>query len=235
MRTWRMPATHYAPPDQVHFTWDAGHAPSLTIADGDTVVFHTRDVSDNQIGPDSDSSVVAGMDWDRVYPLAGPVSSRAPSPATRSRWRSSTCTRRAGDGPRSSRARPAGRRVPGPVPAGLRHLQRRRRAVPRGHRDPAHAVPRDDGRLPGRRERSAGHAARDLRRQHGHPPARRRHDAVPPGARRGRAVLLRRRARLPGRRRGLRHRPRGADVQRAALQRPVRPLDPGALSSDLGP
>ena len=68
-----MPATHYAPPDQVHFTWDAGHAPSLTIADGDTVVFHTRDVSDNQIGPDSDSSVVAGMDWDRVYPLAGPV------------------------------------------------------------------------------------------------------------------------------------------------------------------
>src|SRR4051795_11101295 len=73
MRTLRMPATHYAPPDQVHYTWDAGHAPSLTIADGDTVVFHTRDVSDDQIGPDSDSSVVAGMDWDRVYPLAGPV------------------------------------------------------------------------------------------------------------------------------------------------------------------
>src|SRR3954469_10152691 len=73
MRTLRMPATHYAPPDQVHYTWDAGHAPSLRIADGDTVVFHTRDVSDDQIGPDSDSSVVAGMDWDRVYPLAGPV------------------------------------------------------------------------------------------------------------------------------------------------------------------
>jgi acetamidase/formamidase len=73
MRTLRMPATHYAPPDQVHFTWDAGHAPSLTIADGDTVVFHTRDVSDNQIGPGSDASVVAGMDWDRVYPLVGPV------------------------------------------------------------------------------------------------------------------------------------------------------------------
>src|SRR3954449_1187355 len=73
MRTLRMPATHYAPPDQVHYTWDAGHAPSLRIADGDTVVFHTRDVSDDQIGPGSDSSVVARMDWDRVYPLAGPV------------------------------------------------------------------------------------------------------------------------------------------------------------------
>jgi acetamidase/formamidase len=30
-------------------------------------------VSDNQIGPDSDTSVIAGLDWDRVYPLAGPV------------------------------------------------------------------------------------------------------------------------------------------------------------------
>jgi acetamidase/formamidase len=68
-----MPATHYAPEDRVHYTWDTGTDPSLTIADGDTVVFHTRDVSDNQIGPDSDTSVVAGLDWDRVYPLAGPV------------------------------------------------------------------------------------------------------------------------------------------------------------------
>lgn len=73
MRTSRMPATHYVPADRVHYTWDAGHAPALTIADGDTVVVHTRDVSDNQIGPDSDVSAVAGMDWERVYPLAGPI------------------------------------------------------------------------------------------------------------------------------------------------------------------
>jgi acetamidase/formamidase len=68
-----MGRTHYFPTDEVHFTWDAGNAPVITIADGDTVVFETRDVSDNQIGPDSDTSVVAGLDWDRVYPLAGPV------------------------------------------------------------------------------------------------------------------------------------------------------------------
>jgi hypothetical protein len=66
-------ATHYFPLDQVHFTWDTGHAPGLTVADGDIVVFETRDVSDNQIGPDSDSSVIPGLNWDRVYPLAGPV------------------------------------------------------------------------------------------------------------------------------------------------------------------
>jgi acetamidase/formamidase len=68
-----MARTHYCPTDRVHFTWDTGNEPLLTIADGDTVVFETRDVSDDQIGPQSDTSVIAGLDWDRVYPLAGPV------------------------------------------------------------------------------------------------------------------------------------------------------------------
>jgi acetamidase/formamidase len=68
-----MASTHYCPTDSVHYTWDAGNEPLLTIADGDTVVFETRDVSDDQIGPGSDSSVIATLDWTRVYPLAGPV------------------------------------------------------------------------------------------------------------------------------------------------------------------
>jgi acetamidase/formamidase len=68
-----MPKTHYFPSDQVHFTWDAGNAPVLTVESGDTVVVHTRDVSDDQIGPDSTVDVIAGLDWDRVYPLAGPI------------------------------------------------------------------------------------------------------------------------------------------------------------------
>jgi acetamidase/formamidase len=49
------------------------HEPVIAVDDGDTVVVETRDVSDNQIGPDSDASVIAGLDWDRVYPLAGPI------------------------------------------------------------------------------------------------------------------------------------------------------------------
>src|SRR3954467_3839894 len=68
-----MAETHYFPSDQVHFTWDAGNAPVLTVESGDTVVVHTRDVSDDQIGPDSTVDVIAGLDWDRVYPLAGPI------------------------------------------------------------------------------------------------------------------------------------------------------------------
>src|SRR3954452_6580289 len=73
-------ATHYFPEDLVHFTWDAGAEPVITIADGDTVVINTRDVSDNQIGPDSDSSVIDSLNWDRVYPLAGPIAVEGAKP-----------------------------------------------------------------------------------------------------------------------------------------------------------
>jgi len=75
-----MAQTHYFPTDVVHFTWDAGREPALEIDDGDTVIVETRDVSDNQIGPDSTTDVVAGLNWDRVYPLAGPIAVRGAEP-----------------------------------------------------------------------------------------------------------------------------------------------------------
>ncbi|MGZ4193467.1 MAG: acetamidase/formamidase family protein [Solirubrobacteraceae bacterium] len=68
-----MARTHYLPDEQVHFTWDTGNEPRVVVDSGDTVVVWTRDVSDNQITPDSDTSVIAGLDWDRVYPLNGPI------------------------------------------------------------------------------------------------------------------------------------------------------------------
>jgi acetamidase/formamidase len=68
-----MAMTHYFPADRVHYTWDAGNEPVITIESGDTVVVTTRDVSDNQITPESDASAIAGLDWERVYPLAGPI------------------------------------------------------------------------------------------------------------------------------------------------------------------
>ena len=51
-----MARTHYFPHDQVHFTWDEGNEPVLTVESGDTVVVHTRDVSDNQITPGVDDA-----------------------------------------------------------------------------------------------------------------------------------------------------------------------------------
>ena len=66
-------ATHYIPQDRVHFTWDAGHEPAAAVESGDVIVVHSRDVSDNQITPSSTAAVLTTMNWDRVYPLAGPI------------------------------------------------------------------------------------------------------------------------------------------------------------------
>jgi acetamidase/formamidase len=75
-----MARTHHLPDEQVHFTWDTGNEPRLVVDSGDTVVVWTRDVSDNQIGPDSDVSVIAGLDWERVYPLLGPIAVHGAEP-----------------------------------------------------------------------------------------------------------------------------------------------------------
>src|SRR5665213_1644424 len=68
-----MAQTHHFPADTVHFAWDIGLEPALEIKSGDTVVVETRDVSDNQLGPQSTVDVLDGLDWARVYPLAGPI------------------------------------------------------------------------------------------------------------------------------------------------------------------
>ncbi len=68
-----MATTHTYPSASVHYTWDSSSEPTLTIRSGDAVVLETRDVSDNQFGPDSTAEAIAGIDWDRVYPLAGPI------------------------------------------------------------------------------------------------------------------------------------------------------------------
>jgi acetamidase/formamidase len=68
-----MATTRYFPVDTVHFSWDVRHEPMMTIDPGDTVVVHTRDVSDNQITPASTSAILATLNWERVYPLAGPI------------------------------------------------------------------------------------------------------------------------------------------------------------------
>ncbi len=68
-----MARTHYFPADRVQYRWDNRADPVLTVAPGDTVVYELREVSDGQIGPASTADVLAGLNWDRVYPLAGPL------------------------------------------------------------------------------------------------------------------------------------------------------------------
>ncbi len=68
-----MATTHDLRPDGVHFKWDIDNHPVLTIQAGDTVSLESRDVSDNQVTPESTSADVPTIDWERVYPLAGPI------------------------------------------------------------------------------------------------------------------------------------------------------------------
>src|SRR3954447_7113075 len=75
-----MPRTHYLRDEHVHYKWDVDNEPVLTIDSGDTVVLWTREVSDNQIGPDSDASALANFDWQRAYPLTGPIAVRGAQP-----------------------------------------------------------------------------------------------------------------------------------------------------------
>ncbi len=75
-----MAQTHYFPEDRVHYLWDNELDPILTVAPGDTVVYHTREVSDGQISPDSTAEVLGNLDWDRLYPLAGPVAVEGAEP-----------------------------------------------------------------------------------------------------------------------------------------------------------
>jgi acetamidase/formamidase len=68
-----MARTHKFPTDRVHFTWDVTNEPVLSVESGDTVVYETREVSDGQITPDSTTGVLDTLDWNRLYPLAGPI------------------------------------------------------------------------------------------------------------------------------------------------------------------
>src|SRR3954468_8499201 len=75
-----MPDEHQFPDDRVHFTWDVDHEAVLTVHSGDTVTLESRDVSDNQLGPGSQASDIEALDWDRVYPLAGPIAIEGAQP-----------------------------------------------------------------------------------------------------------------------------------------------------------
>jgi acetamidase/formamidase len=72
--------THYYPEDKVHYVWDNELDPVITVTPGDTVVYQTREVSDGQITPSSTADVIATFDWDRIYPLAGPVAVEGAEP-----------------------------------------------------------------------------------------------------------------------------------------------------------
>jgi len=64
---------HFIDPNKIHYVWDNSLDPAIEIDPGDRVVFELRDVTDNQITPNSTAEDLTKLDWNRVYPLSGPV------------------------------------------------------------------------------------------------------------------------------------------------------------------
>lgn len=68
-----MATTHYLPNDKLHFLWNATNEPALKIKSGDSVVLETAEITDDQIGYQSTKEVLKDLNWDRMYPLSGPI------------------------------------------------------------------------------------------------------------------------------------------------------------------
>jgi acetamidase/formamidase len=73
-------AEHYIPHDKLHYKWDMTNPPAVEINSGDVVHCETEEVSGGQIRPGSPASVFASLDFNRLYPLAGPVFVRDAEP-----------------------------------------------------------------------------------------------------------------------------------------------------------
>jgi acetamidase/formamidase len=73
-------AEHVLERGRVHYKWDNGIPPAIEIDPGDTIHFETEEVTDGQVTPGCPASVLGAIDFDRLYPLAGPVFVRGAEP-----------------------------------------------------------------------------------------------------------------------------------------------------------
>jgi len=58
---------------KVHYKWDQSLPPAIEVDPGDVVHFETEEVTDGQVKPGSPASALTSLDFNRLYPLAGPV------------------------------------------------------------------------------------------------------------------------------------------------------------------
>src|SRR5215218_9974743 len=66
--------------EPTHRHWDATLAPVLEVEPGDVVVADTEDFAGGQIGRKSTAADLLELDFDAIYPLAGPIAVRGARP-----------------------------------------------------------------------------------------------------------------------------------------------------------
>ncbi len=65
---------------KIHYKWDNSLPPAIEIEPGDVVHCETEEVTDGQIKPGMDASILGNLDFDRLYPLAGPIYVKSAEP-----------------------------------------------------------------------------------------------------------------------------------------------------------
>lgn len=67
------PQSHILDRKKIHYKWDNSLPPAIEINSGDVVHCETEEVSDGQIKPGMPATVLGNLDFNRLYPLAGPI------------------------------------------------------------------------------------------------------------------------------------------------------------------
>jgi acetamidase/formamidase len=71
---------HEVRADAYSYVWDNAIEPALSVASGEELLLHVRDASDEQIDAASGADAVAGLDFEHVNPVSGPVEVRGARP-----------------------------------------------------------------------------------------------------------------------------------------------------------
>jgi acetamidase/formamidase len=66
-------AEHQLDPKKIHYKWNNALPPAIVIDPGDVVHCWTQEVTDGQVTPGCSADVLSNIDFDRIYPLAGPI------------------------------------------------------------------------------------------------------------------------------------------------------------------
>jgi len=66
-------AEHRLDPKKIHFKWDRSLPPAITIDPGDVVNCWTQEVTNGQVTPGCGAEILGHIDFDQLYPLAGPI------------------------------------------------------------------------------------------------------------------------------------------------------------------
>jgi acetamidase/formamidase len=73
MRTHSPTGKYHHLEDTVHYRYDNALEPALTVDSGDTVTLVCREAADGQFTRDSDTSLLDGLDCDRIHARFSPA------------------------------------------------------------------------------------------------------------------------------------------------------------------